>query len=32
MVQGAGAHDFLRTQGVRFLTVDAAGGVHQETP
>lgn len=32
MLMGDGAHDFLRSQGVAFLTVDAAGDVHRETP
>jgi thiamine biosynthesis lipoprotein len=32
MLSGTRAHDFLRSQGVGFLTVDAHSRVHQETP
>jgi len=32
MLMGEGAHDFLRAQGVGFLTVDAEGDVHREMP
>jgi FAD:protein FMN transferase len=32
MLSGARAHEFLRSQGVGFLTVDANSHVHQETP
>lgn len=32
MLMGDDAHDFLRAQGVGFLTVDADGDVHREMP
>lgn len=31
MLSGPAAHDLLRSQGVGFLTIDAAGRVHRET-
>lgn len=32
MLSGQGAHELLRSQGVGFLTIDAAGRVHREAP
>jgi len=32
MLMGEGAHAFLRDQGVAFLTIDAQGQLHRETP
>lgn len=32
MLKGPAAHDFLQSQGVGFLSIDAAGRIHREAP